>query len=202
MLMARLMFLYRLPIPTPSAKRAMLVFSIFVLFSQVVLYVASFFPDSHVTLVVAFLAILPSALSFGMMHYGVKDNPLHRTRGEKWGKECFNFSTNRQRQMWSELPKWIRRSIVIVSACLCLGFAIDCGILSQKGSSEFRDGAFWAGNYKTGMPECRITELEYWQLQGREARAMSSVGIALSGFPIVAFIWELRRKKEPSGSSL
>ena len=172
----------------------MLAFSLLLLSLQIVVYVASLFPGCHVSALTAFLAMLSGLLAFAMMHFVLEDNPLLRTRAERKGEEGARFASARQAAMWSVLPVWFRRLVVVVGACLALGMVAAFGAL-RHGGPELRGGTYWVGNSKLGIPYRRSSEAEYWQLQGHQARLVSSVGILVAGLPVIAFIWDRRRGK-------
>ena len=63
------------------------------------------------------------------------------------------------------------------------------------GGADFREGEYWAGNRKVGIPYRKITEAEYWRLEAHEVRVVSGFGMMVSGIPLLAFVWDRRTRQ-------
>jgi hypothetical protein len=179
-----------------AGGRIMLIVSLVVFAVELAVYIASIFPGCHMSALRAFVAMLFSLIPFILM-FTVEGNPLIRSRSERKGPEAIQFATGRQRAMWNTLPVWFRGVVLIVAVCTALGTLSAIGAL-YHGGPELRNGQFLAGSSKRRIPFRRISEDEYWRLQGHQARFIGTYGIAFSGLPLIAFVWDRRRRSQQS----
>jgi hypothetical protein len=157
---------------------------------QLALQVSSFFPDRHISM--AHGGILMVLSGFGLLA-GVVPMLIQRQNQTRSG--VIEGSSSGQAAKWRELP-WVRWTIQLVSIYLVI-LVVTAVVGLRHGSSEMRADGYWAGSPKRSIPYRRITEAEYWRLEGHQARLLSAMGMMTCGVPWLAFA--LRRYSRSQG---